>query len=71
MDQTVNTIPTTETETCEVCIASAPTSETLVHHADGSSTLMCVKCPFCQEIVNAHMTKTTISCPACRITVSY
>jgi len=29
----------------------------------------CVTCPFCKEIVTAELTPTTISCPACKITV--
>jgi hypothetical protein len=32
--------------------------------------LMCVCCPFCQKIVNAKLTKTTISCPECKVTVN-
>lgn len=31
--------------------------------------LPCVTCPFCQEIVTAELTPTTIHCPACKITV--
>jgi hypothetical protein len=30
----------------------------------------CVTCPFCKELVDAILTKTTISCPACEVTVS-
>lgn len=29
----------------------------------------CVTCPFCKEIVTAELTKTTIHCPACLVTV--
>jgi hypothetical protein len=36
---------------------------------DNPNLLMCVQCPFCSVIVNARLTKTTISCPACKITV--
>lgn len=34
-----------------------------------SGEMPCVRCPFCKEIVTAILTKTTISCPACKITV--
>lgn len=37
--------------------------------AHDPNLLMCVQCPFCSAIVNARLTKTTISCPECKITV--
>lgn len=55
---------------CEECVIPMPEQE-LINHEDGTSTLKCVKCPFCKEIVDAHMTKTSISCPACKVTVNY
>jgi hypothetical protein len=30
----------------------------------------CVTCPFCKEIVTAVLTKTTISCPECKVIVN-
>lgn len=30
----------------------------------------CVTCPFCREIVNAILTKTTIACPECKVKVN-
>ena len=30
----------------------------------------CVTCPFCKQIVTAILTPKTISCPACKVTVS-
>jgi hypothetical protein len=36
---------------------------------DNPNLLMCVTCPFCQKIVNAKLTPTTISCPECKTTV--
>lgn len=29
----------------------------------------CVTCPFCKEIVTAILTKETIACPACKVSV--
>ncbi len=46
---------------CEVPVSS---------QQEAASELPCVKCPFCHEIVTARLTPTTISCPACKITVS-
>ena len=41
-----------------------------VKRINADKTLMpCVTCPFCKEIVTAELTKTTIHCPACHITV--
>ena len=31
--------------------------------------LPCVRCPFCKEIVTAILTKTSIACPACKVSV--
>lgn len=31
--------------------------------------MRCVTCPFCKEMVDAILTKTTIACPACEIIV--
>lgn len=31
--------------------------------------LRCVTCPFCKELVDAVLTKTTIACPACSVIV--
>lgn len=33
-----------------------------------NSLMPCVCCPFCKQIVTAKLTKTTISCPACKVT---
>lgn len=30
----------------------------------------CVTCPFCKQIVTAVLTKKTISCPECSVTVN-
>ena len=30
---------------------------------------LCVRCPFCKQVVNAIMTETHISCPACLVSV--
>lgn len=35
-----------------------------------SSTMECVKCPFCHETVNAIVTSTKIKCPECKAEVS-
>jgi len=32
--------------------------------------MMCVTCPFCKALVNATLTTTTISCPACQVSVN-
>lgn len=32
--------------------------------------LRCVTCPFCKATVDAVLTKSSISCPACLVTVS-
>lgn len=37
---------------------------------EDTSLMPCVKCPFCEEIVTAELTPTTIHCPACLITVN-
>lgn len=58
-----------EPPVCADCVI--PAGQSLVQNEDGSSTLMCVKCPFCKQIVNAHMTKTTISCPECKALVQF
>ena len=31
--------------------------------------MKCVTCPFCKELVNAVLTKSTIACPACKVEV--
>ena len=31
--------------------------------------MKCVSCPFCKEVVNAILTKSTIACPACKVEV--
>lgn len=62
---------TAESITCQECLMPAASQQTLIDHADGSSTLLCVKCPFCKQIVDAHMTKISISCPKCKVTVNY
>ncbi len=36
---------------------------------DDPTKMPCVTCPFCQEIVTAELTSTTIHCPSCHITV--
>lgn len=38
--------------------------------ADDPNLMPCVTCPFCKELVDAILTPTTISCPACKVTVS-
>ena len=38
--------------------------------ADNPNLMPCVTCPFCKEVVDAVLTETTISCPACKVTVS-
>lgn len=30
----------------------------------------CVTCPFCKQVVDAILTKETISCPLCKVTVN-
>lgn len=57
-------------EDCEECVIPAP-AQTRVDNPDGSSTLHCVKCPFCLQIVSAHMTRTQISCPECKAVATY
>ena len=42
----------------------------VTHAQEVASELPCVTCPFCREIVTARLTPITISCPACKITVS-
>jgi len=37
---------------------------------DNPNLMPCVTCPFCKHLVNAVLTKNTISCPACLVTVS-
>lgn len=37
--------------------------------ASDSARMPCVTCPFCKEVVDAILTPTTISCPACEVTV--
>lgn len=37
--------------------------------AEEKNFLRCVTCPFCKEIVDAILTKTTIACPACDVIV--
>ena len=32
--------------------------------------MRCVTCPFCKQVVDAVITPTTISCPACHVSVS-
>lgn len=34
-----------------------------------ASLMPCVTCPFCKEIVTAELTRATIHCPACNVTV--
>ena len=41
-------------------------SEELLQATD---RMKCVRCPFCEEIVDAILTETHISCPACRVRV--
>ncbi len=36
---------------------------------DNPNLMPCVTCPFCKELVDAILTSTTISCPACKIVV--
>ncbi len=38
--------------------------------ADDPTRMPCVTCPFCKQLVDAVLTPTTISCPACETTVS-
>lgn len=38
--------------------------------ADDPNLMPCVTCPFCKKIVDAILTPTTISCPACEVTVT-
>ncbi|CAN5675976.1 hypothetical protein BH23PAT1_BH23PAT1_4520 [soil metagenome] len=56
---------------CNECVLPMALQESLVNNSDGSSTLKCVKCPFCKRIVDARMTKTSISCPECKAEVLY
>lgn len=37
---------------------------------DDPTRMPCVTCPFCKELVDAILTPDTISCPACKVTVS-
>ncbi len=37
---------------------------------DNPNLMPCVTCPFCKKIVDAVLTPTSISCPACEVTVS-
>ncbi len=37
---------------------------------ENPNLMPCVTCPFCKELVDAILTPTTISCPACEVTVS-
>ncbi|HTE22476.1 MAG TPA: hypothetical protein VK674_05555 [Candidatus Limnocylindria bacterium] len=36
---------------------------------DNPNLMPCVTCPFCKQLVDAILTPTTISCPACKVTV--
>jgi hypothetical protein len=38
--------------------------------ADDPNLMPCVTCPFCEQVVDAVLTATTISCPACEVTVN-
>lgn len=38
--------------------------------ADNPDLMPCVTCPFCSQLVDAILTKETISCPKCKVTVS-
>ncbi len=31
--------------------------------------MRCVTCPFCKQVVDALLTRTSISCPECKVTV--
>jgi len=46
----------------------------VIDHDRISSTdpnlMPCVTCPFCTQLVDAVLTPSTISCPACEVTVS-
>lgn len=37
---------------------------------DDPTRMPCVTCPFCKQLVDAVLTPTTISCPACAVTVT-
>lgn len=63
---------TSKTEkVCEECVMPTARQQNLIQHADGAATLQCVTCPFCKKVVNAFMTKTSISCPECKAQVDY
>jgi hypothetical protein len=38
--------------------------------AETPNLMRCVTCPFCKATVDAILTPSTISCPACEVTVS-
>jgi len=37
--------------------------------SDDPNLMPCVTCPFCQQLVDAILTPTTISCPKCKVEV--
>ena len=37
---------------------------------DNPNIMPCVTCPFCKQLVDAILTKTTISCPNCLVEVT-
>lgn len=36
---------------------------------EATNQMKCVRCPFCLETVDAILTKTQITCPACKVSV--
>jgi hypothetical protein len=62
----MQTDDTTKTEECLECIV---TPHEQLPENNEPMVLKCVRCPFCRETVNAVLSATHISCPACKVVV--
>lgn len=53
----------------EVCAECFITPHDSLPESSEPMVLKCVRCPFCKQTVNAELTETHISCPACGVSV--